>query len=508
VRLLKSSLNSPVATGTIVGVLLTISTTHVPATDLGYLLYKHPGKAQSRAVASGTTHVFYPQASQDRCTVALLLEVDPVALVRGRAHSKEHDAPGITHYVNDRPYAASSLLAVALKEAFGTALTGRCDAKPDLAASAMPLEIRVPALRCAGQGSAGQSSADLARSLFTPLGWEVTATVVPLDPPEWGASRYVDLRLTGTVRLADALNHLYVLLPVLDDAKHYWVTSDEIDKLVRAGSGWLAAHPEKALITRRYLAHSRELTADALARLADADDLAPEDLDNAVPQESSVLDESEGATEPRPVPLAAARHAAVLAAIRDSGARSVGDFGCGDGALTRQLLDEQGIDRVVAADVSARALQIAAKRLRLDRLPDAKRQRITLVQSALTYRDERLAGLDAAVLMEVIEHVDADRLPALERSVFGFASPATVIVTTPNREHNAAYGMTPESMRHPDHRWEWDRAQFGAWAAATATAYGYDVRLDGIGADDPEHGAPTQLAVFTRNGATRNGTAP
>jgi 3' terminal RNA ribose 2'-O-methyltransferase Hen1 len=503
VRLLKSSLNSRVATGTIVGVLLTISTTHVPATDLGYLLYKHPGKAQSRAVASGTTHVFYPQASQDRCTVALLLEVDPVALVRGRAHSREHehDAPGITHYVNDRPYAASSLLAVALKEAFGTALTGRCDAKPDLAASAMPLEIRVPALRCAGQSSAGQSSADLARSLFTPLGWEVTATVVPLDPPEWGASRYVDLRLTGTVRLADALNHLYVLLPVLDDAKHYWVTSDEIDKLVRAGSGWLAAHPEKALITRRYLAHRRELTADALARLADADDLAPEDLDNAVPEESSVLDESEGATEPRPVPLAAARHAAVLAAIRESGARSVGDFGCGDGALTRQLLDEQGIDRVVAADVSARALQIAAKRLRLDRLPDAKRQRITLIQSALTYRDERLAGLDAAVLMEVIEHVDADRLPALERSVFGFASPATVIVTTPNREHNAAYGMMPARLRHPDHRWEWDRAQFGAWAAATATAYGYDVRLDGIGADDPEHGAPTQLAVFSRNGS-------
>ena len=109
-----------------------------------------------------------------------------------------------------------------------------------------------------------------------------------------GRLRYVDLGLTGTVRLADALNHLYVLLPVLDDAKHYWVTSDEIDKLVRAGSGWLAAHPEKALITRRYLAHRRELTADALARLADADDLAPEDLDNAVPQESAVLDESEG----------------------------------------------------------------------------------------------------------------------------------------------------------------------------------------------------------------------
>ena len=146
--------------GTIGGVLLTISTTLVPATDLGYLLYKHPGKAQSRAVASGTAHVFYPQASQDRCTAALLLEVDPVALVRGKGmRGKEHDAPGITHYVNDRPYAASSLLAVALKEVFGTALTGRCDVKPDLAASVIPLEIRVPALRCVHNSAAHNSAA-------------------------------------------------------------------------------------------------------------------------------------------------------------------------------------------------------------------------------------------------------------------------------------------------------------------------------------------------------------
>jgi 3' terminal RNA ribose 2'-O-methyltransferase Hen1 len=498
-------------------VLLTISTTHVPATDLGYLLHKHPGKAQSRQVASGLAHVFYPEASEDRCAAALLLEVDPVALVRGKGgdgqrKGKDHDAPGIAHYVNDRPYAASSLLAVALKEMFGTALTGRCDARPGLASSPIPLEIRVPALRCAAQNSAsaghkGASGAELARALFTPLGWTTTADPVPLDPPEWGLSRYVDLRLTGTMRLADALNHLYVLLPVLDDAKHYWVASDEIDKLVRAGEGWLATHPEKALITRRYLAHQKRLTTDALARLADVDDLAPEELDNAVPDDNRgpddnrVPDEGGEAEEPKPVPLTVQRHAAVLGAVRESGARSVGDFGCGDGALTRHLLGEPGIDAVVATDVSARALAIAQRRLHLDRLPEARRSRITLIQSALTYRDERLKGLDAAVLMEVIEHVNADRLPALERSVFGFACPATVIVTTPNSEHNAVYGMARGAMRHPDHRWEWDRAQFRAWADATAVTYGYDVSITGIGPDDQAHGAPTQLAVFTRRAA-------
>jgi len=482
-------------------VLLTITTTRAPATDLGYLLFKHPGKVQSWQVASGQAHVFYPEAAQDRCTAALLLEVDPVALVRGKKSGKGSgsqqrgsEPPGITHYVNDRPYAASSLLAVALKEVFGTALTGRCDARPELAASPIPLEIRVPALRCSA-GSAHGGGADLATALFAPLGWAVTAEPVPLDPPEWGTSRYVDLRLDGTVRLADALNHLYVLLPVLDDAKHYWVTSDEIDKLVRAGAGWLAAHPDKALITRRYLAHRRELTVPALARLAEADDLAPEELDNAVP------DEGESDEEPTPVPLAVQRRAAVLAVLRESGARSVGDLGCGDGALTKHLISEKGIDRVIAADVSARALAIAARRLRLERLSEATRANITLIQSALTYRDERLTNLDAAVLMEVIEHVDDARLPALERAVFGFAAPSSVIVTTPNAEHNAVYGMTPGALRHPDHRWEWTRAQFRRWAGQVAATYGYSVRFAGAGPEAPEAGQPTQLAVFTKQEA-------
>ena len=250
--------------------LLTVTTTRAPATDLGFLLHKHPGRAQAFGVASGTAHVFYPEASRERCTAALLLDVDPVALVRGPGDS-------VTDYVNDRPYAASSLLAVALKGVFGTALTGRCEARPELAAAAIPLEIRVPALRCPG-GPA------FATRMLRPLGWDVRAESVPLEPASWGDSAYIDLRLTGTVRLADALNHLYVLLPVLDDAKHYWVSTDEVDKLIRAGAGWLAWHPERALITRRYLRHRRALTDAALARLAESDDLDPAEIDNAVPE--------------------------------------------------------------------------------------------------------------------------------------------------------------------------------------------------------------------------------
>ncbi len=254
--------------------LLTIATTRAPATDLGYLLHKHPDRPQSFATSAGEAHVFYPEATPERCTAALLLEVDPIALVRGHKHSDGE----LAQYVNDRPYAASSMLAVAIKEAFRTALTGRCDARPDLAAARIPLTLRVPALRCRG-------GTRLAHSVFGPLGWSVDAKSQPLEPAEWGDSPYLDLRLTGELRLADALNHLYVLLPVLDDAKHYWVSTEEVEKLIRAGGDWLAGHPEKELITRRYLSHQRKLTRSALARLAEADDTEPGELDNAVTED-------------------------------------------------------------------------------------------------------------------------------------------------------------------------------------------------------------------------------
>jgi 3' terminal RNA ribose 2'-O-methyltransferase Hen1 len=348
----------------------------------------------------------------------------------------------------------------------------------------------VPVLRCRG-------GADLAVSLFAPLGWSVTATPIPLDDeaadaahPLAGDSPYVELTLTGTLRLADALNHLYVLLPVLDDAKHYWVAPDEIDKLLRAGEGWLAGHPERILIARRYLAHRRSFTDTALDRLIQ------EDADTVdVPQDTTADEEAELPVARRQS-LAATRREAVLAALVDSGAGRVLDLGCGGGALLADLMKDRRFTQIVGTDVSSRALEIAERTLRLDRLPERQRDRITLWQSALTYTDDRLKGFDAAVLMEVIEHVDPPRLPALEAAVFRHAHPATVVVTTPNVEYNVRYeGLV--GMRHSDHRFEWTRAEFQAWAARVAAAHGYTVAYRGVGDDDPEVGTPTQLALFT-----------
>ncbi|TDE28962.1 3' terminal RNA ribose 2'-O-methyltransferase Hen1 [Actinomadura sp. 6K520] len=468
--------------------LLTINTRMSRATDLGFLLHKHPDRVQRFEQSFGTAHVFYPDADDGQCTAALLLDVDPVKLVRTRGRGTPDFSLG--QYVNDRPYAASSLLASAMANVFRTAMRGRCDPRPELAETPIPLEIVLPALPC--RGGAAQAG-----RFFGPLGWEVSAVPVPLDPEfaEWGDSRYVTLTLTGTLRLADALNQLYVLLPVLDDAKHYWMAPDEVDKLIRAGEGWLASHPDRAAITRRYLANRRGLVRTALGRLADAEDATEEALDPA-----EVEEEPPPEADEKSVSLAEHRLQAVVQALRDENARRVIDLGCGSGKLISRLAKDDFFSEISGADVSHRALSHAWRRLGWDKRPRRENDRVTDVfQGALTYADARFRGYEAAVLMEVVEHIDPPRLGAVERVVFGHASPRVVVVTTPNAEYNVRYeGLAHGAMRHPDHRFEWTRAEFRAWADRVAAAHGYRVRHVPVGAGDPEVGAPTQLGVFTR----------
>ena len=465
--------------------LLTIATTHQPATDLGYLLHKNPGRRHEAELSFGTAHLFYPEASDQRCRAALLLDIDPVGLVRGRSGAASKFALG--GYVNDRPYAASSFLCVALAKLLGTAMSGRSKERPELAATAIPLEIGVPVLPCRG----GQP---LLRRLFEPLGYAVTATALPLDQerfPDWGDSGYLAVTLAATARLADVLQHLSVLLPVLDDDKHYFVGGDEVTKLLRRGGQWLAVHPERELIARRYLRHDRRLTRDALAALV-ADEGGDPDRSDAE------QDAAEEAADTR-IGLHDQRIAAVTAAVAGSGARRVLDLGCGSGKLMTALLRLPQLELVTGLDVSHHALQVAARRLHLDRLSPRERARVDLLHGSLTYRDSRLAGYDAAVLMEVIEHLDPPRLGALERSVFGWARPGTVVVTTPNAEYNELFpGLAAGATRHRDHRFEWTRAQFGDWAGAVASRHGYQVTSSGIGPQDERRGCPTQLAVFSR----------
>jgi len=466
-------------------VILTISTTHQPATDLGFLLHKNPDRHQSVELSFGIAHVVYPEATIDRCEVAVLLDVDPIALVRNRRGPAGEDF-SLSQYVNDRPYAVSSFMAVALAKLFGTAMAGRSKERPDLADASIPLEVGLPVTPCRG----GET---VLRGLFEPLGYEVAAEAVTLDAkfPEWGDSRYLDVRLRTTARLSDVLGQLYVLLPVLDDDKHYWVGSDEVEKLLHRGGDWLAAHPERELIARRYLRHDRRLTRDALARLADEDE---EDPDRSREERDAEEREIE-----QPLRLHDERIAAVVGAIRDSGASRVLDLGCGSGKLVQALLEETGSEQVVGMDVSVRALEQAARRLHLDTMAPRQRQRVELLQGSLTYRDARLEGFDAAAVVEVIEHLDASRLDAFSQAIFGRARPRTVVLTTPNVEYNPLFEtLAAAGFRNRDHRFEWTRAEFADWSSAVAGRYDYEVELGGVGANDPVAGQPTQMAVFRR----------
>jgi 3' terminal RNA ribose 2'-O-methyltransferase Hen1 len=471
-------------------VLLTISTTHQPATDLGFLLHKNPGRQHVAEFGFGTARVVYPEAAGERCTAAVLVDVDAVGLV-ARRHNLAASRFALAHYVNDRPYAASSFLSVALGRLFGTAMSGRSKERQELADQPIPLEASLPVVPCRG-------GEDLARRLFGPLGYTVEARGLPLDPqfPEWGASRYLALRLAATVRLRSLLEHLFVLLPVLDDDKHYWVGADEVGKLLRRGGQWLAAHPEHDLIARRYLRHDQRLTRAALAALL-ADDAADPDRSD---EEQDAAEES----VERQVSLHEQRLAAVLGQITASGARSVADLGCGSGKLLAELVKEPGLQRIVGLDVSHRALEAAARRLHTSSMAPRQRERVELLHGSLTYRDGRLRGFDAAAIVEVIEHLDPPRIVAFEKVVFGHARPGTVILTTPNAEYNALFaGLPAGSYRHGDHRFEWTRPQLRAWAEGVASRYGYRVELSGIGPrgtgpDGGDLGCPSQLAVFRR----------
>jgi 3' terminal RNA ribose 2'-O-methyltransferase Hen1 len=466
--------------------LLTLTNSSLPATDLGFVLHKNPAAVRSVPMSWGTAHVFYPAAEADRCTAALVCEVDPVALVR---RSRGGPFP-LAAYVNDRPYAASSLLAVALRKVFGTALRGVCAERPELPEARLCLAAHLPVLPCRG----GEG---LLRRLLEPLGYEVSATAIPLNTalPAWGDSPYFNVRISATCRVRDLLGQLYVLLPVLDDDKHYWVSKDEIGKLVDGAGEWLAGHPERDLIVRRYLRHQPGLVAEATARLLDEDcggaEISAAARDGEPPPGAAGIAEH--------TRLRDLRVAAVLRALKAAGARRVLDLGCGDGRLLAALLGDPQFEAIVGVDASAAALDRAARRLRMDEMAPRQRERVRLLLGGLTYADRRLRGYDAAVLMEVVEHVDPGRLGALEAAVFAAAAPPTVVVTTPYAEYNPRYpGLPPGAPRHPDHRFEWTRAEFRAWAESVAGRYGYAVRFEPVGDEDAALGPPSQLVVLHR----------
>ena len=284
-----------------------------------------------------------------------------------------------------------------------------------------------------------------------------------------------------------------MLIPVLDDDKHYWVGDDEIEKLLRHGDGWLKNHPEHKHIISRYLKHRGSLKRIALERLLDEDNISPDDTQEDYSTEEERIE--------KPILLNDQRIDAVITALKEHGAKRVLDLGCGEGRLLKALLKDRSFEEIVGLDVSYRTLEIASDRLNLERLPDKLKERLKLIHGSLTYRDKRLEGYDAAAVIEVIEHLEPARLKAFERVLFEFSKPRIVIITTPNFEYNIKFQtLSAGKLRHRDHRFEWTREEFKNWAKCIKDKYGYSFESHDIGPAESGIGAPTQMGLFTHIG--------
>jgi len=464
--------------------LLTITYTGLNSLDLGYLLHKNPYRPQMIDFNHGKVYVFYPEASNERTTAAILLDIDPIDLVRGKKGTG-----GLFDYVNDRPYVSSSFLSVAISKVFGTAMTGRADNHQELSDSALELEAAVTMLPCKGRLS-------MLNKVFEPLGYEVNYKTSIIDETknnytEPTIGKYVDLTLKGKARLRDLLKHLYVLIPVFDRQKHYWVGDDEVEKLFRHGEDWLPNHPEKRFITNRYLKNLKPLVNMAFERLVSFD----------LNETDDIISDDETAVEipEKKIDLNTQRLESVIAELKNCMAKNVLDIGCGEGNLLNLLIKEKQFQRLTGTDVSHTALVHAAAKLKLDHSSDYIKERVNLFQSSITYKDSRFKGYDAVCVIEVIEHLDIPRLAAFERVLFEYTKPPVIILTTPNREYNVKYEneVFNANLRHSDHRFEWTRAEFKQWAQTTADKNGYSLRLSEIGDFDEVCGAPTQMGVFT-----------
>ncbi len=232
------------------------------------------------------------------------------------------------------------------------------------------------------------------------------------------------------------------------------------------------------------------MTRTALAQLAEEDELDPDSAQESHAKEEAAVE--------KPISLNQQRLNAVVNTLKESGTKRVIDLGCAEGNLLLTLVKDNFFEQVTGVDVSYRSLEVAQERLDRLHLSRTQSERLQLIQGALTYQDKRFTGYDAATVIEVIEHLDLPRFAAFERVLFEFAQPKTVVVTTPNIEYNVRFEKLPAGkLRHRDHRFEWTRQQFQTWAKQVAERFGYTVKFQAIGEEDPEVGSPTQMGVFS-----------
>ena len=462
---------------------LQINTNDNDAQLLGYLLHKHPDNYQTKALNFGTAHMFYTDNTATYCTFNLVLEINSVALSRN-AHKNNFKASfKLADYVNDRPYVASSFLTTAISKVLRSTMNGICNEKPELVQKQWPLTITINAVK-------SKKGVSEIHRFFEPLGYQVETETQLLDPQfeAWGMSPYFKLTLRGNKTLNEVLTHLYVLLPVLDNNKHYFVNQDEVNKLLDKGGDWLKDHPAKTIITNKYLQHRKSYTRLAFEQLMQKNN----DPENETKQEAETAIEQK-------IPIHDVRLNTVAETLKNLNISTVADLGCGDGKLIRRLMKHAQFTKIIGMDASFQSIEMAKRRLKLEQLPVRLQEKLTLIQGALTYRDARIEGVDAVALVEVIEHLDEHRLEALEQVIFECIQPKYAVLTTPNSEYNQLFESLPNGVfRHSDHRFEWTREEFEAWGNAIAKQFNYTAKYQQLGEVHETYGGLSQMVVFEK----------
>jgi 3' terminal RNA ribose 2'-O-methyltransferase Hen1 len=443
---------------------LTIKATGNNAEVISYLLAKNPNNLYERRNNGHFVRMFYNKFSHEEVEVTLFVTPDPIGLARNSSETYD-----ITSYINDREFVVSSIFCSFIRSSLGTALNGK--PKEEYAAwvdHAFNIEF-----------SFGPVASDLSDQqiieLFNPLGYEVKISYgeanYQMDIKNKSTARFIVLK--GLTTLQNGLRQLFVLIPVLDNYKHYYIDEKEIEKIERYGEGWLDTHPQRETIFRRAL-RFKELYRSV-------------EKDTGTNQKGKVLENK--------VRLNDLRYEKIVDCINNlNNKESIVDFGSGEGKLSVRLGFVKGVREILAVEPSEYATLKAIKRF--EELKD-KEDFIqpTPIMGSLFYYDERLKSKDIMVLCEVIEHIDEYRLPKIMATIFREYKPKTLIITTPNKEYNQVYDMGKE-YRHPDHRFEWTREEFHEWCIGQNPG-NYELTFDGIGEEHQSFGFPTQLCLFT-----------
>lgn len=441
---------------------------------ISYLLSKNPSNLYDRDEKGSRVRLVYTAFTEEETELLIYVTPDPVELVRNSPNTFD-----ITQYINDREFAVSSLFCSYIKSALATALNGKpkddfikwVDYKFDLILGFGPVASDLPDA--------------VIESIFTPIGYEVKIergiTDYSFKLKSRSSARYINL--TGRQTLQNAIRHLFILIPVLDNYKHYYMDKSEVDKLERYGTGWLDDHPMRDLIIKRALKF-KELISE----------VASPKKEDLLQGDSEPVEESE-----IKVRLNEQRYQTIVDIVTKLPQKeTVVDFGSGEGKLSVRLGFIPGVKEVLAVEPS-QVSQLRAIR-KIDKVRSSEGfVAPTQVWGSLFYFDTRLCDKDVMILSEVIEHIDEYRLAPIIETVFAQYSPKTLIINTPNYEYNVVFEMK-DNLRHSDHRFEWTREQFSLWCKELGARYNYSVNIGGIGEEDTDHGFPTQIAIFSKTG--------